>query len=85
MRGCLGMGYWYPVISLSPDGLQRAYMPFPHLLMCDHHKEFIQIGDLVDGPMFDGGGSWEHIQISFARSGLLAPQREFTNLLWRAA
>lgn len=85
MRGCLGMGYWSPVISLSPDGLQRAYLPMRHWLMCDHHKEFITIDDLVDKPLFDGTPAWERIQLSFTKAGKDAPQREFTNLIWQLA
>ena len=81
----LGMGWWYPVISISPDGLQRAYLPFPHWLMCDHHKDYIQLEDLIDGPMEDGTKSWIRIQAAFAQSGKQAPQREYTHLLWREA
>lgn len=85
MRGCLGMGYWQPVISISPDGIQRAYMPFPHWLMCDHHKEAIGIEDLVDKPISDGRGAWESIQAAFARVGKDTPEREYTQLIWRPA
>lgn len=73
------------MISISPDGIQRAYMPFPHWLMCDHHKEYIQLEDLIDGPMSDGTQSWVRIQLAFTAQGRSAPQKEFTNLLWRPA
>jgi hypothetical protein len=85
MRGCTGMGYWSPVLSLSPDGRQRAYMPFPHWLMCDYHRDNIGLDDLVNGPMFSGEGAWERIQSAFTRSGKMAPQKEFAQLLWRPA
>ena len=85
MRGCMDMGWWYPVISLSPDGLQRAYVPFPHWLMCDHHKEYIELGDLIDGPLGDGGMAWTRIQSVFRKAGRVLPQREYTNLQWREA
>jgi hypothetical protein len=83
LKGCLGMGYWSPVISISPDSLQRAFLPFPHLLMCDAHKDSIELSDLIDGPLYDGRGAWETIQGAFARAGKAPPQKEFTKLLWR--
>ncbi len=79
------MGNWSPVVSVSPDGLQRAYMKMPHLLMCDHHKEVIGLEDLIAGPLASGRTGWEHIQNSFTQSGKMAPQREFTNLIWEPA
>jgi len=79
------MGNWYPVISLSPDNIQRAYMPFPHWLMCDHHKEFISLDDLIDGPVFSGQNSFELIQAAFVKAGKFGPEKEYTNLLWRPA
>lgn len=79
------MGNWTPVLSLSPDGLQRAYMPFPHWLMCDHHKEFIQLDDFINGPVFNGDNSWVLIQNAFRRAGKMVPQKEYANLLWRLA
>lgn len=85
MRGCLGMGWWYPVISISPDGLQRAYMSMPHMLVCDQHKEDIELSDLVDGPMSNGDRAFTRIQQAFVGQGKDAPQREFTTLIWRAA
>ncbi len=79
------MGYWQPVISISPDGIQRAYMPFPHWLMCDYHKEVIGVEDLVDKPISDGRGAWESIQAAFAWAGKDIPEREYTQLIWRPA
>ena len=79
------MGYWYPVISLSPDGIQRAYMAFKHWLMCDHHKDTIWLEDLADKPIGDGRMAWEAIQAAFARGGKDVPEREYTQLLWRPA
>ena len=85
MRGCLGMGYWQPVISLSPDGIQRAYLPLMSKLMCDHCKTIIGIEDLVDGPISDGRSAWESIQAAFRRGGKDVPEREYAQLLWRLA
>jgi hypothetical protein len=65
--------------------MQRAYLRMDHLLMCDHHKEYITIDDLVDKPLFDGTPAWERIQLSFTKAGKFAPLREFTNLIWDPA
>lgn len=85
LTGCIGMGYWSPVISISPDGLQRAFLPFPHMLICDSHKDSIELSDLISGPLSDGQGAWETIQGAFAQAGKDVPQMEFTNLSWRPA
>ena len=85
IRGCLGMGCWQPTISLSPDGVQRAYIPFPHWLFCDSHKGSIGLEDLVDRPLFDGTMAWDRIVRAFTRVGKLPPTREYASLLWRMA
>jgi len=85
MRGCLGKGQWSPLLSISPDGIQYAHMRFSHWLMCDHHKDYIGLEDLVDCPLENGVGAWEHIQLSFIRAGKYAPEREFTQLKWELA
>ena len=77
------MGWWYPVISISPDNVQRAYLPMPHFLMCDDHKQSIGIEDLIDGTVTGGDNGFTRIQEAFIKNGKDAPQREFTNLLWR--
>jgi hypothetical protein len=85
MRGCLGRGWWQPVVSLSPDGLQRAYLPLRQFLICDACKKNIMLEDLISGPISDGRGAWEGIQAAFAHAGKDVPQQEFTNLIWRLA
>lgn len=85
MRGCLGMGHWSPLISISPDGIQWAHMRFSHWLMCDHHKEYIGLEDLVDHPLLDGTPAWVGIQSAFAQAGKQVPQREFALLKWELA
>jgi len=83
MKGCLAEGWWSPVISLSPDGLQSAFIPFDHIIVCDHHKNNIGLDDFINGPLSSGEGSWEHIQGAFARAGKMVPQIEFSALIWR--
>ena len=85
MRGCLGMGVWQPSLSLSPDGLQRAYLPFPHWLFCDSHKVSVGLEDLVDQPTSGGVMAWDRIVLAFVRAGKLPPIREYAKLLWRMA
>lgn len=87
MRGCLGRGYWTPVLALSPDGLQYAYMNFGNWLMCDYHKDTIGLDDLIDGPVAGGLNAFTLIQTAFAKRDVKAhiPEREFTKLLWREA
>lgn len=85
MRGCLGMGQWSPILSLSPDGIQWAHMRFSRWLMCDHHREFIGLDDLIDKPLASGVSAWEHIQGSFAMARKHIPQREFAQLKWEPA
>jgi len=85
LSGCLGMGWWYPVISLSPDGVQRAYLPMKHWLFCDHHHEYIELSDLIDGRVTNGDVAFTRIQEAFICGGKSAPQREFTTLKWREA
>mgnify|MGYP003149102032 CR=1 FL=1 len=85
MKGCLDRGYWSPLISISPDGIQWAHMRFGHLLMCDHHKDYIDLNDLIAGPVSSGMSGWSHIQASFAMAGKQVPEREFAHLKWELA
>ena len=85
MKGCLAMGYWSPVISVSPDNLQRAYLPMPHMLMCDHHKAIIGLDDFINGPVFSGDNAWVRIQAAFATAGKDEPLLQYTHLIWEQA
>ena len=87
MKGCLGRGYWTPVLALSPDGIQYAYMNFGNWLMCDYHKDIIGLSDLVDGATHNGLSAWNQIQTAFAKRDVKAPipEREFCKLIWREA
>ncbi len=77
------MGWHYPVLSFSPDGMQRAYLPYPHILVCDEHKQSLSVDDFISGVVTGGDDAFTRVQEAFVKSGKMAPQREFTNLLWR--
>ena len=85
MKGCLERGWWVPNVSISPDGMQRAYLNFDHMLMCDHHKSVLGLEDLIYGPTSSGVDGFTRIQQAFAAGGKEVPEREFTKLNWRPA
>ena len=83
MIGCLGVGNWTPVISVSPDKLQWGHLPLRLLLVCDHHKDIIGLDDLLYKPIGDGRSAWEVVVSAFTRAGKDAPLKEFTQLRWQ--
>ena len=82
MKGCLGTGNWSPLIKLSPDGRQYAFMRLRLLLVCDHHQATIGLEDLIYKPIQDGRQGWEVIQGAFRHAGKDIPEKEFTRLEW---
>ena len=86
MKGCLGMGNWSPVITISPDGeLQYGHLRLRLMIVCDVHKEIIGLDDFIDGPISGGKSAWEAIQSAFVHAGKDAPLKEFTKLKWELA
>jgi hypothetical protein len=86
MRGCLGQGHNEPLLGLSYDGSHYVYMAFPGWLMCDYHRDQVDISDLLDGNVWGKNGTaFDLVKQSFKNRNLHVPLRELTLIKWREA
>lgn len=78
--GCLGRGYWQPVLCLSPDGKRYMRIPMRDKIFCKQCKG--SIGLEAGGELLTAA-TWLQIEDMFRLKGREVPERELTYLEWR--
>ena len=86
-KGCRYRGSHTPVIALSSDGIKYVHQNAGNFLVCENHKNSIQLNDLIDGPTtyVNGtyGNAFDRIVAAFLIAKKTPPLKEFTKLIWR--